>query len=330
MASLKEMKTPRKKAEYEALQKRRKQFPEDVLLHYNVLDKGLQSIKSAFKVPQTLWRGLKGSSDFTFADTMLVSKVPYYLGGVVLALSPVLGGNRKEGVRQATAVVLYLLGNMASHHFINALYRWRYGIDLSMLYRSKSGNIEQVFASRSFPRFDLLKPTHFEKIARKMKIPESVYDRDGAVKDNIRHIIASSRVLKLIVATITSAVCAGFIARTDQWTAVSSAMPTFTAIWRSSNIKYVSKLGAMASTLLEALRKPLLDRLTLPVLLGGLVIGVLSLLHVLFGGMPRHQYAAGKTNTQHEFNRQYADLIRQNRQPLYQAQLVQALGGQPS
>ncbi len=287
--------------QYIQLQERRKQIPEDTLLDYTFLDKGLHHLKTGFiTLPKTILRGLAGANDFTFSEAMLVAKVPYYLGGLFLIASPIMGKNLKEGVRQGAAVLLYLMGNAGSHFLINSLYRLRFGIDLTMMYRSQTGQAEQVFASSDFPRFDLLKPRHYEYLARKMEIPPETADRNGAVRSQLRHAITTSRALKLVVGNSISAIGAGYIARSDKWLETQKAFPSIQGILKNPRMSLLQKASQSISVLSEGLRAPFMERLAIGespqwkkcVVLGGLASLAVTSLYIWFRGVPDRHYVA--------------------------------------
>lgn len=299
-----------KRLAYEDLSKRRKELPVDVLLDYTPLDKGLQAIKTLFStLPKTLVKGLRGDKDFSFSDAMLVAKVPYYLGGAFLASSFLLGGNKLEGIRQGTAVILYLLGTAGSNFAINTLYRLRYGVDLTMMYRSKNGNIEKVFASADFPRFDLLKHHHYQRMAKKMGIPPEVYEQDGAVREQLRYITSSSRALKLIVANLFSAIGAGYLARSNAWAEVPKALPVLRSLIKDPKLSLLKKLSLSTKTVSHALSAPLFERLNMAkantwqkvIVYGGLATMVGTVLYILGKGTAKKEYTTGSIGPLDEY-----------------------------
>lgn len=295
---------------YQDLQKRRKEAPADVLLDYTFLDKGLHKLKTLFiTLPKTIWRGLKGSEDYTFSDAMLVAKVPYYLGGAFLALSPFLGGNKREGIRQEAAVLLYLLGATGTNLLINTLYRLRYGVDLTMMYRSKTGQVENVYGSSDFPRFDLLKPRHYNLMAKKMGTPDDVYEKDGAIRENLRHIINTSRTLKLIMANLLSAIGAGYLARSDAWLEVPKVAPVIRQIWQNPSVGTVEKAQKTVRSVAATLRGPLVERLSLSqkgpwqkaIIFGSLGALFGTICYIWFKAIPEKQYSTGVLSPREEF-----------------------------
>ncbi len=291
------------RAAYEDLQRRRKNIPTDVILNYNMLDKLIHGVKTFFvTTPKTILRGLSGAPDYTFSEAMQVAKVPYYLGGVFLTLSPLIGGNKPEAIRLGASVLMYLAGMSGTKALINAAYKMRYGVDLGLLYRSKSGQVENVYASSNFPRFDLLTPHHYNDMANKLGIPEGVYERDGAVRENLRYIINSSRTLKLVVANIISAIGAGYIARSDAWLNVPSAFTKLPGIWKDSRMGIGHKVQASLANISEPLIGVVRDRFNLAggswwqkaVILGGLGTMAASLAYIVFNGIPNKHYTVLK------------------------------------
>jgi hypothetical protein len=192
--------------------------PTDRLLEYSTLDRFAHHLKTVFvTLPQTVMKGLRGDSDFGFSDFMLISKVPYYLGGTCLVSSFLMGRGKGTALRQGIGVFLYYAGVSLSNHFINGLYRLRYGVDLGQLYRRADGRVEKVFASSDFPRFDLLTPQQYRHMREKMEIPSNVADPDKACRDQISRVISSSRAMKLFLGNIVAAVGAGYLAQSDGW-----------------------------------------------------------------------------------------------------------------
>lgn len=231
---------------------------------WNWLDKTFLCLKTFFiTTPKTVWKGLKGDKSFSFSESMLLAKIPYYIGGAALASSFLLGGNKREGLRQSVAVISYLLGLTAVNKSINAIYKHRWGIDLDRKYKSKFGLIEPMYASVDFARFDLLSSEDYGRMAQKMGIPKNVHDREGAVQEQIKYAIARSRTMKLLLGYCLSAVGAGYLARTDAWLSMPDKLRTVPAIWKNGALGLGSKLGQSIGVLYDALKTPLAERLSL-------------------------------------------------------------------
>lgn len=190
----------------------------DRILRLGPLDKLKFNLKNTFvTIPQGVIRGLKGDSNFSFTDFLNVAKIPYYVGGGALATSFLLGKDRLNFTRQAIGVALYYLGVIAANKGINALYKYKDGVDLDLRYRKSNGDIEKVFASSDWARIDLLRPEDYKRLREEMEIPDNVAHPDREVQDNIKRIVTVSRADKLILGNVLAAVGAGWLARSDAW-----------------------------------------------------------------------------------------------------------------
>lgn len=182
-------------------------------------------------LPQTVRQGLRGSSRFTFSDFLHVANIPYYLGGGFLALSFAAGRDKVNFVRQALGVGLYYLGVMGANAGINRLYKWKSGVDLNLRYQKPNGDIEKVFASTNFPRFDLLTESHYRTMGRKMGIPDNIADPHREIEEQTRRVISSARTDKLVLGNLLAAVGAGYLARSNAWARVLGGNGVLKAIW---------------------------------------------------------------------------------------------------
>ena len=272
----------------------------DVLLDYSPLDKLIHAAKTVFvTTPKTVVRGLKGADDFSFSEMMLLTKIPYYLGGAVLTLSFLRGGNMKEGLRQGAAVLMYLAGIAGTNAAIDGIYKAKTGIDLGMLYRNAAGHVEKVFASADFPRFDLLQQRHYDKMATKMGIPDDVNESDGAVREQIRVAINRSRAMKLIIGNLVSAIGAGYIARSPEWSAVGHLPQTIRAVWRDPSLHVGQKLLSHVGVTFHTLAQPFIERLNVwkapawkqATVYGGAALLAATALFTWFGGIQRRHYS---------------------------------------
>jgi hypothetical protein len=209
--------------------------PVDKILDYSTLDHVAHNLKTIFyTLPKTVFKGLRGDPDFTFSDFMLVSQIPYYAGGAFLAYSFLAGRDKPSFARQGVGVALYYLGNLAANGLINAIYKHRYGVDLTQKYKRADGRIEKVFASADFARFDLLTKKQYAEMQRKMKIPSHVADTDQACREQLYGVISSSRAIKLLLGNALAAVGAGYIARSTLWSRLLGSESTLSKIWRDT------------------------------------------------------------------------------------------------
>ncbi len=205
---------------------------EDKLLQLTPWQNFKLGLKQTFiELPKSVVHGLKGDSSYTFSDFLSITKIPYYLGGAVLALSFRAGRDKVNFIRQALGVGLYYLGVMGANKAIDAVYKHRYGIDLGMKFRKSNGDIEKVFASADFPRLDLLKPEHYALMRKKMGIPDNVADPKAETNEEIHRIIGISRADKLILGNILAALGAGYLARSNGWARILGSQGTFRKIW---------------------------------------------------------------------------------------------------
>jgi hypothetical protein len=193
-------------------------IPVDKPLQLNPLQTLALNTKTVFvTTPKTIVKGLRGDRDFTFADFMLLSKVPYYLGGVFFVLAHIAPKNSREALRTGVGVGLYYLANQLTNAGINGLYWARYGIPLGLQYKSTTGRIEPALNTADFPRTDILTDAQYDRMAKKMGVPDTVADPKVACNQQIRQAIVSSRAMKLIVGNILAAVGAGYIAKHSGW-----------------------------------------------------------------------------------------------------------------
>lgn len=228
--------------------------PVDKILDYSFLDKVAYNLKTLFvTLPKTVYKGLRGDADFSFSDFMLISQIPYYLGGLVLTMSFMAGRNKPTAIRQGVGVGLYYLGAMAASKAVNFIYKKRYGVDLDLMYRRADGRVEKVFASVDFPRFDLLSQKQLRTMQDKMGIPSTVADRDQACREQLFRIISSARSMKLILGNVLAAAGAGYFARTDAWARLLDGHGTLKTIWTASRgniLERVSKTGLWAKSII--------------------------------------------------------------------------------
>lgn len=206
-------------------------------LSQNPLDKLAYSLQTGFvRLPKAVWKGLSGSEDFNFSDFLLVSNIPYYLGGVMLTTGFLLGkGSPLPGIRQGVGVALYAAGMAASSLLINGLYQMRYGLDLGMKYRSASGRTEPVLSSHEFPYFDMIPASVMARLRKRMGIPDTVSDPDQAVREQLREMISESRTMKLVLGNLVAATGAGLIARSDHWGRIQGQGKALRTIWTAAD-----------------------------------------------------------------------------------------------
>ncbi|WP_373531052.1 hypothetical protein [Vampirovibrio sp.] len=194
---------------------------DDNLLRLNAWGKTkLAAHETLVKLPKTIYHGLRGDSNFTFSNFLNVTSIPYYAGGAVLALSFAAGRAKVDFARQAVGVGLYYLGVLGANKSIDSFYKAKTGVDLNLKFRKANGDVERVFASTDFPRFDLLQGNDYRRMMKRLGVPDDVSDPKREVQDQVRTIISAARADKLILGNILAAVGAGYIARSDAWTSL--------------------------------------------------------------------------------------------------------------
>lgn len=209
---------------------------DDKLLRLNPWDKLKLNMKQNFvTLPKTVYQGLKGDPHYTFSDFLNVTNIPYYLGGAFLALSFMAGRAQVGASRQAVGVGLYYLGVLGANKGIDAFYKAKTGVDLNLKFRKANGDIEKVFASADFPRFDLLEGQDFRRMMNRLGVPDDVSDPKREVQDQVRTMISGSRADKLILGNVLAAIGAGYIARSDAWANTFKDWGNLKNIWKSSN-----------------------------------------------------------------------------------------------
>lgn len=220
---------------------------DDKLMRLNAWGKAKEGFRKNFvALPTTIAQGLKGDNRFTFSDYLDVTSIPYYLGGAFLAVSFLAGRDKINASRQAVGVGLYYLGALAATKGIDAFYKATTGVDLNLRFHRANGDVERVFSSTDFPRFDLLEERDYRRMMKRLGVPEDVSDPKREVQDQVRNIISASRADKLILGNLLAAVGAGYIARSDAWG------NTFTG-W--GQLKPLFKTGGREGGLLERLGK---------------------------------------------------------------------------
>jgi hypothetical protein len=209
----------------------------DVLLNLTMRQKlNLKAHNSFIDIPKQVYHGLRGDEDFTGTHLMNIAAIPYYMGGGFLAASFAAGGGNKLNVaRQASGVVLYYLGTAAANAGIDEIVKKQTGVDLGSVYQSPDDDIHKAFSSVNFARYDLWSDDDYERISKKMKIPDTIADPRQEVRQRTRRVISETDTDKLILGNILAAIGAGYIAHRIPWARLmpSNIKKDLTQIWRS-------------------------------------------------------------------------------------------------
>ncbi|OGI21777.1 MAG: hypothetical protein A2287_08490 [Candidatus Melainabacteria bacterium RIFOXYA12_FULL_32_12] len=217
----------------------------DEILPTDIKTKTRVNITQALSLPEYAVRGLKGDPDANFFEFLQLAKIPYYVGGPILALCFAAGGDAAKAItrQKAVGVGLFYLAAMLASKAINVPVKMFTGVDLDQSYkkivrlRTKSPDglspmrkeYHKVFESTDFTYFDLLrhgedKAAHnhriinknFNDIAKKMGINHNLNDSDSTVKPNVKKLIIMSRAWKYAL-TIPYAALAIGLSMQDSW-----------------------------------------------------------------------------------------------------------------
>ncbi len=194
----------------------------DKLRRNDFFTKSRINIENTFNAPSYLHRGLKGDPDFNFFESLRLSKIPYYLGGLGLAAVCLAGRNNfSPSAKKAntelfkkilSGVLMYYVGREAANLVIDAPVKAFRGIDLNMPYKkvtalregnplnlpnNKKQSTQGVLDSTEFPRWDLLykyDSKHgvnetFDKLAKKFGLKEKQVDSDSKLSGQIMKLV---------------------------------------------------------------------------------------------------------------------------------------------
>lgn len=200
---------------------------EDVLLKNDVFSKIRVNIDKAVDIPLVhIPRGIGGAPDYTFFEFLQTAKVPYYMGGPILAalfnagvkMDSIKSGNAAKMVAKhmALGVGFYYLGAIAAKAIIDNTVRITRGLDLNHPYAkviptstkdtgmfAKDFELHKATESIDFTRWDLLYNKEgktpeeinekYAKLAQKYGIKGDANDIDATVKPLIKKTITMAR-----------------------------------------------------------------------------------------------------------------------------------------
>lgn len=208
--------------------------PVDRLLDFTWADKVLYDFRNIFS---TIVKGLRGDEDITAADFKQMSKVPYYLTGLVLMSSFLASGRKRiSAVRMGAGILFYYLGVSLANTMVNGFYKARYGIDLTQKYQRADGRIENVYNSVEAPRLDLLSSQQYRQIQQKMDIPSNLANQEQACREQILRAVSCAEALKIVLGVLFAGVGAGHLARSDSWAVLLNGTGALAQIWRDKKI----------------------------------------------------------------------------------------------
>lgn len=206
---------------------------DDEILASGFLSKQKYKIHAANTIPTYITKGLKGDPSSTFYEFIQICKVPYFIGGPVLAALFSAGANNlnyqskffaKQTTKKiAVGVGLYYIGVALAKAVIDIPVKLFRGVDLNLPYKkiveSKSPNssvgylkktkeYHKVYESIDFTRWQLLhnydnpdKPINYkyDKMAKKYGFDKPLNDSDSALRPYIQKTIVMSRAWKYIL-----------------------------------------------------------------------------------------------------------------------------------
>jgi len=202
---------------------------DDFITKFNV------EVKKTAKLPEYAYRGLKGDPDANFYEYLSLGKIPYFLGGPMLAAVFAFGMTRKNTQANSSAsiktkkiavgVALYYIGVELAKKVIDIPVKLFRGVDLNHPFKnvvecravSKDGTSPQkveyhkVPESADFTRWDLMTGDEsinngknvtekFDKLTAKFGIDKNVQNSDATLKGSIKKLIISSTAWKYMLA----------------------------------------------------------------------------------------------------------------------------------
>ncbi len=202
-------------------------------------------VKQASQLPQYAVNGLKGDKNANFFEFLQLGKIPYWVGGAVLAWCFAAGGEKSKFFtkQKAVGIGLYYVGAMAAKALIDGPVKFFKGVNLNRKYKdivalateSKDGHSEKkteyhgVYESIDFTRWDLLynedskaakDPNHvnseYDKIALNMGLAKDLNDPDSTVKPYVKKLIVASRAWKSALIVPMAMLAAG-LSTSDVW-----------------------------------------------------------------------------------------------------------------
>ena len=191
-------------------------------------------LKKAAKLPEYAYRGLKGDPNANFYEFLSLGKIPYFIGGPLLAAVFAFGITKNNPQARASAVTrtkqiavgvgLYYLGAELAKKVIDIPVKFFRGVDLNHPYEnvvdcratSKTGfspkkiEYHKVPESVDFTRWDLMTGDetkdngqaineHFDKLAKKFGIDKNIQDTDATLKGSIKKLIISASAFKYML-----------------------------------------------------------------------------------------------------------------------------------
>jgi len=247
------------------------------IIEGNISSKIGVEYKKIKKLPEYVYRGLKGDPDANFYEYLSLSKIPYFIGGPMLALGFAFGITNHDLQAKSFAkakfnhilagVILYYIAVELAKKVIDVPVKIFRGVDLNQPYEQmvackatsakgdspKKAEYHKITESVDFTRWDLMTGDEsknngklinekFDKLAKKFGIDEKVQDSDTTLKDSIKKLINSATAFKYAL-TAPFVVLAIALAKQSSWANINEGIgakfgEAFGKILHPDNLKF--------------------------------------------------------------------------------------------
>lgn len=190
------------------------------------------NIENLVNTPGYAYRGMKGDPDFNFHESLRVSKIPYYLGGLGLAAVAMSGKNpvipnlsetNNAFVKKVLlGVLMYYAAREVAKAVIDIPVKFYRGVDLNKSYRkitslregnplnlpnNKKPSNQNPFESTEFTRWDLMYEykngknvnEKFDRLARKFGADKPMRDSDSTIMRKIKKLLVMATAWKTML-----------------------------------------------------------------------------------------------------------------------------------
>ncbi len=266
----------------------------DEILHSDPFSKLGFKVRQAAKVPSYAVRGMQGDPDANFFEFLKITKIPYFIGGPMLAVMFMAGKNglnvtaknsaNMAAKKVALGVAMYYLATMAAKAVIDIPVKMFRGIDLNHPYKdvvdlregtplrypeNKKTEYHKVYESADFTRWDLLydykKPTDkevnskYDDLCKKFGVKAELNDSDSTLKEKIRSTIKMAGGWKYMLTAPFVMMGLG-LATQDSFQKVN-LKEVFRGIKKVFNTQSKNKLGTLGINLKHNIAKPFFSSL---------------------------------------------------------------------
>ncbi len=212
--------------------------PQDAIYRSSAKNRAKAKAYNASQIPNYVERGMKGDPDANFHEFMTMSKVPYFIGGPGLVATILAGTNlfdikannaaKFNGKGMALGCLCYYLMTAAAKACIDTPVKMFRGIDLNQKISTNSFNkpydedghsvykkeYHNLYESSKFIRWNLINPNErqieYDKMAKKMGIPEDANDKDSILRPLISSTIKRANAWKYLIGAFGVMLGVGF------------------------------------------------------------------------------------------------------------------------